>query len=81
MKRVPSLTATDRKRLNLRRLRACRTTRISFSAHVFVKPPASHHRANRLLVVVLVLISVLHFIGIEPDAGREVSGHTQTATR
>jgi hypothetical protein len=32
-------------------------------------------------VAVLVLISVLHFIGIELDAGREVSGHTQAATR
>jgi hypothetical protein len=29
----------------------------------------------------LVLISVLYFIGIKPDAGREVSGHTSGASR
>ena len=34
-----------------------------------------------LLVSALVLFSVLYFIGIEPDAGREVSGHTRTAPR
>lgn len=28
-----------------------------------------------------VLFSVLYFIGIEPDAGRGVSGHTRTAPR
>ncbi|EHP43476.1 EmrB/QacA family drug resistance transporter [Cupriavidus basilensis OR16] len=38
-------------------------------------------RVAFLLVAVLVLISVLYFIGIEPDAGREVSGHTRTASR
>jgi EmrB/QacA subfamily drug resistance transporter len=34
-----------------------------------------------LLVSVLVLISVLYFIGIEPDAGREVSGHTRSPSQ
>jgi EmrB/QacA subfamily drug resistance transporter len=38
-------------------------------------------RVAFLLVAVLALISVLYFIGIEPDAGREVSGHTRTASR
>ncbi|MFM0076537.1 hypothetical protein PQQ86_35860 [Paraburkholderia sediminicola] len=34
-----------------------------------------------LLVSALVLFSVLYFIGMEPDAGREVSGHTRIAPR
>jgi MFS family permease len=34
-----------------------------------------------LLVAALVLISVLYFIGVKPDAGREVSGHMRTASR
>jgi len=38
-------------------------------------------RVAFLLVAVLVLISVLYFIGIKPDAGREVSGHTPSASR
>jgi MFS family permease len=38
-------------------------------------------RVAFLLVAVLVLISVLYFIAIDPDAGREVSGHTRTALR
>jgi uncharacterized membrane protein len=33
------------------------------------------------LVAVLVLFSVLYFLGIQADAGREVSGHRQTASR
>ncbi|WP_233464931.1 hypothetical protein [Paraburkholderia madseniana] len=33
------------------------------------------------IVSALVLFSVLYFIGIEPDAGREVSGHTRIAPR
>lgn len=38
-------------------------------------------RVAFLLVSVPVLISVLYFIGIKPDAGCEVSGHTHTASR
>ncbi len=38
-------------------------------------------RVAFLLVAVLVIISVLYFIGIEPDAGCEVSGHTRAASR
>lgn len=38
-------------------------------------------RVAFVLVAVLVLISVLYFIGIEPDAGGEVSGHTRAASR
>jgi hypothetical protein len=38
-------------------------------------------RVAFLLVSALVLISVLYVIGIKPDAGREVSGHTRAASR
>ncbi|MBB5459945.1 EmrB/QacA subfamily drug resistance transporter [Paraburkholderia sp. Cpub6] len=38
-------------------------------------------RVAFLLVAVLVLISMLYFIGIEPDAGCEVSGHTRAASQ
>jgi MFS family permease len=38
-------------------------------------------RVAFLLVAVLVLLSVLYFINMEPDAGQHVSGHTRTASR
>jgi hypothetical protein len=34
-----------------------------------------------LIVSALVLVSVLYFMAIEPDAGQEVSGHTRSASR